>query len=390
VDFLAPGNPFGDPVLFEVVLEGSGGALTSTVISSPAVFNQLHEDDYVLHVRPRAGRVEGTEATLQFSIRPPWYRTAAAFVAYAFSAIAIVWISSWVFSFLERREKARLERVVAFRTNELEQKAAALAASEDRYRNLSKDLEKRVEERTSELHGANEQLLSSNRELEAFSYSVSHDLRAPLRNIRGFASLLERRAESVLDSESKRFLDIVSGESTRLADLIDSLLAFSRLNRAELKKQDLDLRPLIEAVRTDLEEETDGRHVEWIIGRLPKVHGDPTLIRQVLTNLISNALKFSRTRDPAVITIDSPNGTAKHGEIVFFVRDNGVGFDPTYAEKLFGVFQRLHSGKEFEGSGIGLATVKRIITRHGGRIWAEGAPDSGATVYFTLKIPGSG
>lgn len=390
IDFLAPGNPFGDPVLFEIVLEGSRGALTSTAISSPAVFNQLHEDDYVLRVRPRAGRVEGTEATLRFSIKPPWYRTTAAYVAYVLSAIAVVWTTSWLLSFLDRREKARLERVVAFRTNELVQKAAALAASEDRYRNLSKDLEKRVEERTSELHGANEQLLTSNRELEAFSYSVSHDLRAPLRNIRGFASLLERRAKPVLDSESKRFLDIVAGESTRLAELIDSLLAFSRLNRADLQKQDLDLRPLIEAVRTELEEESDGRNVEWIIGKLPRVHGDPTLLRLVFTNLISNALKFSRTRDPAVIRIDSSSETTNHGEAVLFVRDNGAGFDPAYAEKLFGVFQRLHSGTEFEGSGIGLATVKRIITRHGGRIWAEGAPQSGATVYFTLEVPRPG
>lgn len=384
-EFLAPGNPFGDPVVFEIILEGSRGVLTSTVISSPAVFNRLHEDDYVLHVRPRAGRVEGTDATLTFSILPPWYRTTAAYIGYIFSAIAIVAISSWVFTILERREKARLERVVTFRTNELEQKAAALAASEDRYRTLSKDLEKRVDERTSELHGANEQLLASNRELEAFSYSVSHDLRAPLRNIRGFASLLERRAEPVLDGESKRFLGIVSNESTRLAELIDSLLAFSRLNRAELQKSDLDLRPLIDATRTDLEQESHGRSVEWIIGDLPRVHGDPTLVRQVLTNLISNALKFTRTRDPAVITIGSSNDSGNNGETILYVRDNGVGFDPAYAEKLFGVFQSLHSRTEFEGSGIGLATVKRIVTRHGGHIWAEGVPNSGATVYFTMK-----
>jgi light-regulated signal transduction histidine kinase (bacteriophytochrome) len=206
-----------------------------------------------------------------------------------------------------------------------------------------------------------------------------------LRNIRGFSDLLQKRDSGKLESESKRFLDIVSSEATRLNDLIGSLLAFSRLNRTVLKPAEVDLIELSRAVIEEFRSDFDGRQIEWVFGDLPKVSGDPTLLRQVLANLIGNALKFTRGRAPARIEIGFERADSEAGEVVYYVRDNGIGFVEAYAEKAFGVFQRLHSGTEFEGTGIGLAIVRRIISRHGGRVWAVGAPEEGATIYFSLR-----
>lgn len=390
VSFMAPGNPFAEAVHFEYMLEGAGKFWVPAGINGVAAFNQLSEGSYVFRVRPRAGGLVGEEVALAFVIRPPWYRTPIAFFVYAALIISLVFFAVWVSSFLQRREKMRLEHLVEIRTNELrdtnerlECQASELRGSEERYRKLSLDLERRVEERTSELHGANELLTASNRELEAFSYSVSHDLRAPLRNIRGFADLLHRRNAKGLDPEARRFLDIVASEASRLAELIDSLLGFSRLNRTDLNRTDVDLKSLIDVVRNEFGSEIAGRKIEWRIGELPIVRGDLTLLRQVVSNLVANALKFTRERERAVIEF----GVARRrdgNEVVFFVRDNGVGFDQAYSGKLFGVFQRLHSDARYEGTGIGLANVHRIITRHGGRVWAEGVPGEGATFFFTL------
>ncbi len=244
-----------------------------------------------------------------------------------------------------------------------------------------------VAERTSELNGVNVQLQATVRELEAFSYSVSHDLRAPLRNICGFAELLRKQLAAQLAPESRRQLEIVTAEARRLDQLIDSLLQFSRLNRAELQRRRCDLAAVVAAVRTELAPAQGERPVEWRIGPLPVVQGDPTLLRQVFANLMGNALKFTRGRAPALIEIGTqppapePSPTREH---ILFVRDNGAGFDPRYTPKLFGVFQRLHSAKDFEGVGIGLANVQRIVARHGGRVWAEGTPGQGATFYIAL------
>ncbi len=393
--FMAPANPFNHPVTFEVRLDGATTEWVSTGNVGSAVFSRLKEGRYVLHVRARAGDTPGDEARLAFTIRPPWFRTTWAFAIYALFALGVVLLIARVSAYLERREKTRLGLLVARRTAELqhqveatERKAAELQASEERYRRLSTELEQRVAERTTALHRANDRLVAGNRELEAFSYSISHDLRAPLRNISGFADLLQRRSSGHLDAEGQRFLANVSGEAVRLDRLIDSLLGFSRLGRTELQHSPCDLARLVEAVRHELQPALEGRAIEWHVGPLPVVRGDPTLLRQVFANLLGNAVKFSRLRHPAIIEIGEQPAAPAAAEHILFVRDNGAGFDPQYADKLYGVFQRLHRTTEFEGTGIGLANVRRIVTRHGGRVWAEGKPDAGATFYVALpEVP---
>jgi PAS domain S-box-containing protein len=246
--------------------------------------------------------------------------------------------------------------------------------NEEQIRLLNADLEARVRKRT-------EQLEHANHELEAFSYSVSHDLRAPLRHINGFVEILQATAGEKLDEESLGFLRTIADSARQMGRLIDDLLAFSRVGRAELRLVPVNLNNLVIEARRELQTESAGRSVQWHVAPLPEVRGDPAMLRQVLINLISNALKYSRPRSPAVIEI-SASSTAT--EEVISVRDNGVGFDPAYAHKLFGVFQRLHPAHEFAGTGIGLAIVRRVITRHGGRVWAEGRTDQGATFHFSL------
>ncbi len=245
------------------------------------------------------------------------------------------------------------------------------------------DLEKRVAERTAEL-------TASNKELEAFSYSVSHDLRAPLRHIDGFLELLKKTAGTALDEQSRHYMDTISKAAQKMGLLIDDLLSFSRMGRHAMRFQPVDLGDLVRDVVRELAPDADGRDIDWRIGDLPAVQGDAAMLRMVLTNLIANALKFTRPRQPARIEIGSQPGP--DSETVVFVRDNGVGFDMTYGDKLFGVFQRLHRADEFEGTGIGLASVRRIINRHGGRTWAKGKVDHGAIFYFSLPqtIDGGG
>jgi light-regulated signal transduction histidine kinase (bacteriophytochrome) len=226
------------------------------------------------------------------------------------------------------------------------------------------------------------QLEVANKELEAFSYSVSHDLRAPLRHIDGFAGLLVKSDGSAVSERGRGYLSQISASAKQMGALIDDLLVFSRMARSEMNFATVDLRRLLDDTIRALHLETLQRNIRWQIGPLPVVPGDQPMLRQVFVNLLTNAIKYTRPRDPAEIEIGCRDESAD--EVVIYVRDNGVGFEMEYANKLFGVFQRLHRAEDFEGTGIGLANIRRIITRHGGRTWAEGKPDAGATFYFTL------
>jgi PAS domain S-box-containing protein len=250
-----------------------------------------------------------------------------------------------------------------------------ITESKRREREIS-GLNEELRKRTVELEG-------TNKELEAFAYSISHDLRAPLRHMAGFTELLQKSAAAVLNEKSKRYLVMVLESAKRMGNLIDDLLAFSRIGRAETHKTLVSLEQLVQEALAEVRQDTTGRDIVWKIGGLPAWYGDRSMLRLALVNLISNAVKFTRTRPHAEIEIGSTD--QKRDQVVVFVRDNGVGFDMKYANKLFGVFQRLHPPEAFEGTGIGLATVQRIVHRHGGRIWAEGLVDRGATFYFSLS-----
>lgn len=239
---------------------------------------------------------------------------------------------------------------------------------------LNRDLEKRVEQRTAQLEAAN-------RELEAFSYSVSHDLRAPLRHVDGFAAMLRKHIHASLDDKGRRYLNTISDSAKKMGQLIDDLLAFSRIGRAQLARVQVDHDLLVAGVIRDGRYEDGLPRIEWIVAKLPPVHADPALLRQVWSNLIGNAVKYSGKAAQPRVTI---TGVRTPEECIFSVADNGVGFDMAYAHKLFGVFQRLHGPAEFEGTGIGLANVRRIVMRHGGRTWAEGKVGGGATFHFSL------
>jgi PAS domain S-box-containing protein len=245
---------------------------------------------------------------------------------------------------------------------------------EEDIQNLNQELAKRSTE-----------LESINKELEAFAYSISHDLRAPLRHMAGYTELLQKRASSGLDEKSNHYIMMMLESAKRMGNLIDDLLAFSRIGRTETQKSLVDLAQLVREALSEVREDTEERNIAWKVGTLPDLYGDRSMLRLVLVNLISNAVKFTRTRPQAEIEIGSANGNSD--ELIVFVRDNGVGFDMKYVNKLFGVFQRLHQANEFEGTGIGLATVQRIIHRHGGKVWAEGAVDGGATFYFSAPRP---
>lgn len=282
---------------------------------------------------------------------------------------------------LVRKENGQPDYYYAFITDitERKQAEARMLAAYEEIRKLNAELEQRVQERTAGFEAAN-------RELEAFSYSVSHDLRSPLQHITGFAELLNKHAAGSLDEKSRHYLKVIKDSTARMGALIDDLLSFSRMGRADMMKKKVNLDGLVREVLNDFKIEIRERNIEWKICPLPEVSGDPAMLRLVYFNLISNAVKFTKERGGADIEIGSMPGD--NGEICLYVKDDGAGFDMKYADKLFGLFQRLHRAEEFEGTGLGLANVRRIIHRHGGRTWAEGAVGKGATFYFTLPVSG--
>ncbi|MBL9212449.1 MAG: PAS domain S-box protein [Opitutaceae bacterium] len=278
------------------------------------------------------------------------------------------WVDTTIVPFLDENGSPR--QYVAIRADITTRKAA-----EETVRHLNADLEQRVKERTAQFEAAN-------RELEAFSYSVSHDLRAPLRAIDGYSQAVLEDFAALLPEEGRRHLETIRQSAQRMGELIDDLLAFARLGRQELARRPIDMADLVRRALADLEFATRDRPVEIQVGALPECSGDFVLLKQVWLNLLSNALKYTRKRAAAKVEVGCL--TNQH-EQVYFVRDNGTGFDMRYVGKLFGVFQRLHRAEDYEGTGVGLAIVQRIVHRHGGRVWAEAAVDRGATFYFTVN-----
>jgi len=277
-------------------------------------------------------------------------------------AILLIWFSS---------VRRRAEQQLLQSRDELERELAERRQREEAIRKLNEELGKKTAD-----------LESSNKDLEAFAYSVSHDLRAPVRHVMGYAQLLQKHASSALDEKSRRYMMTILESAERMGTLIDDLLGFSRIGRVEARETTVDLGLLVKEALSEVEQDTHGRNIAWKISALPEFHGDRSMLRLALINLVSNAVKFTRTRSQAEIEI----GCLEKGkdEMVVFIKDNGVGFDMKYVDKLFGVFRRLHPADAFEGTGIGLATVQRIIQRHGGKVWAEGLVDRGATFFLSL------
>ena len=284
--------------------------------------------------------------------------------------LTVLLAAAVLFAAIASRRKRQAEAANLELANELRERKRA----EEEVNKRNAELELRVAERTGQLDLAN-------KELEVFSYSVGHDLRAPLRHISSFSKILQDTYSATLEAAARDYLGFICDGAKSMGQLMDDLLKMERIGRQELVCKPTDLKLLVTGALQNLRPEYEGRQIDWRIGQLPSVECDPVLMRQVFANLLSNAVKYTRSREEAVIEVGR---VTRDGAPTIFIRDNGAGFDQRYAHKLFGIFQRLHTAEEFEGTGIGLATVQRIVLRHGGRIWAEGEVDKGATFFFTL------
>jgi PAS domain S-box-containing protein len=276
-----------------------------------------------------------------------------------------------------RKLKHDLEIIVAKRTKELEEKVQKLHKSEKAMLYMVEDLNKM----TGEIKNEHQKLEATNKELEAFSYSVSHDLRAPLRAMDGFARILQEDYAAVIDAEGRRLLEVITHNTKKMGMLIDDLLSFSRISRQEIKFSGIDMRTMANSVFQELAVDTDKEKIIFHLQEIPSAYGDPSMVRQVWVNLIGNAIKFTSRKPDRIIEVGSKT---EGPENIYYVKDNGAGFDMAYSNKLFGVFQRLHTEKDFEGTGVGLAIVQRIILRLKGSVWAEGKINEGAAFYFSL------
>ncbi len=294
-------------------------------------------------------------------------------VSYTFVSFSIIFFGRHMH--LARQRADANARKAIDHQRQLEREVLDRKRAEEEVRRLNADLEKRVQQRTAELTATNE-------ELESFTYSVSHDLRAPLRHVDAYAQMLEEDFGPHLPPEAQNFTKKIRQGSQNMRQLVDDLLNLSHIGKAELKHQKTALGPLVEEVVNELKPETASRHIQWELGELPAAECDPGLMKQVFANLIANSVKYTRPRPEAKIEVGQ---IQSNGETAVFVRDNGVGFNMKYVGKLFGVFQRLHRAEEFEGTGVGLATVARIVRKHGGRVWAEAELNQGATFYFTVN-----
>jgi signal transduction histidine kinase len=291
---------------------------------------------------------------------------------------ASVLFFGWAMHEARRRANASAQQAISHQKR-LEQEVVERARAEEEVRVLNLELEKRVEARTAEL-------VAANQELESFTYSVSHDLRAPLRHVDGFAQFLEEEYGKQLPAEAGSLVQKIRRGSQNMGRLVDDLLNLSRVGKRELARQRTELTPLVEGVVAEIKLDNANRRIEWRTETLPAVECDPGLVKLLFMNLLANSAKYTRPREQARIEVGQKT---VEGVTAFYVRDNGVGFNMKYAGKLFGVFQRLHRTEEFEGTGVGLATVARIVGKHGGNIWAEAELDKGATFYFTLAQGGA-
>ncbi len=297
-------------------------------------------------------------------------------VAYSFVTGSIIWFG-WSMHLARQRADANANQAISH-LKHLKEEVVERKRAEEEVRRLNEELEERVAQRTADL-------VAANQDLESFTYSVSHDLRAPLRHIHGYTQLLEEEFGAALPEGARNFAKKIKQSSQNLGQLVDDLLNLSRVGKKVISRRPVDLNKLVDEAMIEVKPEAGDRHVEWDIHELSPAECDPRFIKQVFLNLFANAVKYTRSQEHARIEA----GQMKvDGETAIFVRDNGVGFDMKYSSKLFGAFQRLHRSEDFEGTGVGLATVARIIRKHGGRIWAEAGVNRGATFFFTLEPPG--